>query len=206
MCKTNIISEYHVTRDVTEELTEEQFYNLRSAIWKDLSKKNAEERLNPSGDYLGTVSFSFYLDNPVKISQYYVTNFVETTVMIYSDMAETVKVLNETSLTHYLNAKRPVSCAYIIESQAFQEQFMRGLTGDYPGDLPKNPCFALGRLDYEYTDFYKQNSEKISDPKEIEKLIDSGCAQHLITEDNPIKILVVEYDSDTDPVIVYGLK
>lgn len=198
-----IRSKHNVTTNVTDLLTQEQSFELRNAVQKDILAMSYEEWFRPTADVRGTIYFTTVTDTHLGYSQYYYSNSFSFVAPVYETMENTLAVLEKYGLTDELTAQRKVTKLYIADFKELVKWDSNASLRLADSDYLINPYFNnMNFYSLEQLMLSDAPVKEITDKAEIEKYIKEGQSFYLIGNNNATYVMA-EFEGDEEGVI-YG--
>lgn len=186
-----ICSKHNVTTDVTQALTEEQAFELRNAVQKDILAMDYEEWFRPTAKVLGTIYFTTVTDTHLGFSQYYYSNSFSFMAPVYETMKNTLAVLDKYGLTDELTAQRTVTKLYISDFKELVKWSSNASLKLADSDYIINPYF--NNMNFYSLEQLVNNEDapikEITQKAEIEKYINDGQSFYLIGNNNATYVM-----------------
>ncbi len=201
------VSKYYTITEVTDKLTAQQSFELRNAVQSDITAMTYDEWFRPTGEYLGYIYFSTVTDTHLEYQPSHFSNNFISVAPIYNNMPKTIAVLKKYNLYNFLTTERKIIRLYTADLQELVDWQDGIALESSDSEYLLNPYFAnMNYVTLEDTDKWsdKESSplKEISDPAEIEKILNKSQGYHLI-DDNTTYVLA-EFEADAHDHIRYG--
>lgn len=197
-----IISKQHVSTDIKELLDEEDFAELRRAVYDDLCDISYEEWYRPESKMLGSLSFNVVSIDYIEESPKPISEASSFTIPVYESMTNTLEFLKEHGLYDRLAHTQPkILSVYVADLQEITEQDLEYVRIN-GSNIIHSSYYCNNFISGQYAEAAGFKTEKLTDMSLAEKYIDEGYNYYLIGNDSALYVMVTFENEDGNPVDV----
>ena len=188
----------------TEEITDyDVFYNIRKAIFEDITQISYDDWYSPKAEFLGLMTLGVCVcgHESDEFGYDYYDNFYSF-IPIYDTMENTIDVLNKYGYYKYLHYDTSlIDSVYIGNLKDIAEYEKSHCENDWCtssivfNDL-QNPIFIYDSFHYDIEENPDYPVKKVTDKKEIEFLLKKAKGHCYIDENKDYKVIFIQYKND----------